>query len=250
LSFVFFTCAIVLVFVFVTNGFRFLRWIIKAIRGSEPSLAGNDQGELGFNQPKLSRFTRFMDSAYAVVWPFKPAGKMRLAFPCPACCQPLLGKVAPGEELVCPWCRTAFQTPEPPPAAPPVPKKLLKKAREKESPKGSLPWRIFKGASITCGICVFVSLLIVGLIDSVFGLVLMPVVAVGGWVLQAVHRRFWRKEPFLCRSILGEGGGAIVVGEVIRSVAMAGSPFAIILILWVVFLLLYVVFQMLGALIF
>jgi hypothetical protein len=49
---------------------------------------------------------------------------------------------------------------------------------------------------------------------------------------------------------LGEGGGAIVVGEVIRSVAMAGSPFAAILILWVVFLLLYVVFQMLGALIF
>jgi hypothetical protein len=202
------------------------------------------------NAPTVGRFTRMIDTATVTLWPFRPK-KVRLAFPCPACCQPLLGKVAPGEELVCPWCRTAFQTPEPPPAAPPVPKKLLKKAREKESPKGSLPWRIFKGASITCGICVFMSLPIVGLlIDSVFGLVLMPVVAMGGWVLQAVHRRFWRKEPFLCRSILGEGGGAIVVGEVIRSVAMVGSPFAIILILWVVFLLLYIVFQMLGALIF
>jgi len=233
LSFVFFTCAIVLVFVFVTNGFRFLRWIIQAIGGNEPSLAGNDQGELGFNQPKLSRFTRFMDSAYAVVWPFKPAGKMRLAFPCPACCQPLLGKVAPGEELVCPWCRTVFQTPEPPPAAPPVPKKLLKKAREKTSPKGSLPWRIFKGTSFTMGICVVISFVMFGLFETGYAWLGLGATLIAGWLLQALHRLFWHKGTFFPKPILTSGGGNVFAGESFRTIGMIGVPLTALIVVWI-----------------
>ncbi len=204
---------------------RLVRWLFTWLAGSEKALAP-------VNAPSVGRFTRLMDTATITLWPFRPK-KVRMAFPCPACCLPLLGKVSPGEELVCPWCATTFQTPEPPPPAPPVSKKVLKKVRLGGQAKGSLPWRIFKTFSIILGICLVVSLVIVGILDSLYAWLALSIVLVAGWLGQAAHRRFWHKETFLPKPILASGGGNVLAGEIIRTIGMIGAPITLGMVAWI-----------------
>lgn len=174
-------------------------------------------------------YTRFTDTAAAILWPFPPPAKVRLAFPCPACFQPLLGKVAPGEELICPWCKTTFQTPEPPPAAPPLPRKVLKE----NSPKKSFSLKGFiRGTSIVFGIIIYISLVITALVDfPVLWLLLLGILLVG-WIIQGLYRRFIEKDGFLPKTILGPGGGNIFAGELLRTTIVIGFPFTLILVFW------------------
>jgi hypothetical protein len=204
---------------------RLARWLFRSFEVPEKALAQ-------VNAPTVGRFTRMIDTATVTLWPFRPK-KVRMAFPCPACCQPLLGKVGPGEELVCPWCATTFQTPEPPPAAPPVSKKVLKKAKQAIQPKGSIFWRLFKFASIVLGIIVLVALVILGMLESGYMWLVLAGVLLAGWLGQAAYRRFWRKGNFLTASIFGEGGGTIIATEVIRSIGTVGAPLALAAIVWV-----------------
>lgn len=213
-------CLLVLVLV------RLVRWFLTWAVGGGETLAPA-------NAPQVGRFTRLADTAVVNLWPFRPK-QVRMAFPCPACCQPLLGRVGPGEQLVCPWCATTFQTPEPPPAAPPVPKKVFKKAKHALRPKGSIFWRLFKFASITLGICVVVSLVIIGILDSGYAWLILAGVLVAAWLGQALHRRFWHKEPFLPKPILAPGGGNALATEAIRTVCMMGAPITIGVVFWIV----------------
>ena len=182
------------------------------------------------NANPVGRFTRFTDIAAGILWPFPPPAKVRLAFPCPACYQPLLGKVAPGEELICPWCRTTFQTPEPPPAAPPVSRKVLKESRLKRSFSFK---SIITGLSIVFGIITYTVLIIVAVVDEPRVWLLLLGILVAGWVIQALHRRFWDKKEFLPATILGEGGGNVFAHEMVRTTVVVGLPFSIGLVFWV-----------------
>jgi hypothetical protein len=204
---------------------RLGRWLFTWLVGPEKALAP-------VNAPQVSRFTRLMDTAAISLWPFRPK-KVRMAFPCPACCQPLLGKVGPGEELVCPWCATTFQTPEPPPAAPPVSKKVLRKAKSFSQNKGSLPWRIFKGTSFTLGICVVVSLIMFGLFETGYAWLGLGGALVAGWLVQALHRRFWHKGTFLPKPILTTGGGNVFAGEIFRTIGVIGVPLTAGVVVWI-----------------
>ena len=209
--------------IFIPVMVRLVRWFLTWLMGPEKALAP-------MSAPQVGRITRMLDMAAVGLWPFRPPQKVRMAFPCPACCMPLLGKVSPGEELVCPWCATTFQTPEPPPAAPPVSKKVLKKAKQAIQPKGSIFWRLYKFACITLGICVVVSLVIIGILDSGYAWLILAGVLAVAWLGQALQRRFWHKEPFLPKPILAPGGGNALATEAIPQLAWWGrpSPFALV----------------------
>jgi len=212
--------------IFIPVMVRVVRWFLTWLMGPEKALAP-------MSAPQVGRITRMLDMAAVGLWPFRPPQKVRMAFPCPACCMPLLGKVSPGEELVCPWCATTFQTPEPPPAAPPVSKKVLKKAKQAIQPKGSIFWRMFKGCSIILGVCCVIALVFIGILDSGNAwLILVGVLAVA-WLGQALQRRFWHKEPFLPKPILAPGGCNALATEAIRTVGMVGAPLTIGIVFWI-----------------
>ena len=216
---------VVMAGIFILVMVRLVRWFLTWLMGPEKALAP-------MSAPQVGRITRMLDMAAVGLWPFRPPQKVRMAFPCPACCMPLLGKVSPGEELVCPWCATTFQTPEPPPAAPPVSKKVLKKAKQAIQPKGSIFWRLYKFACITLGICVVVSLVIIGILDSGYAWLILAGVLAVAWLGQALQRRFWHKEPFLPKPILAPGGGNALATEAIRTVGMVGAPITLCIGLW------------------
>lgn len=212
--------------IFILVMVRLVRWFLTWLMGPEKALAP-------MNAPQVGRITRMLDMAAVGLWPFRPPQKVRMAFPCPACCMPLLGKVSPGEELVCPWCATTFQTPEPPPAAPPVSKKVLKKVKQAIQPKGSIFWRLFKGASIVLGIIALAALVILGMLESGYSWLALAGVLLAGWLGQAAHRRIWHKESFLPKPILVSGGGNVLASEAIRSIGMIGAPLTIGVVFWI-----------------
>lgn len=220
---------VVLMGVFSYQGFRLLTWLIGLFFPAQTLAAGEGGASLA-TQP-VGTWTRFGDWLVSIVWPFKPPQRVPLAFPCPACFQPLSGKVAPGEDLICPWCRTSFQTPEPPLAAPPVPKKVFKRER----PRGSL-WGFFRIISIVCGfgyVALLFSLATFAVLPREARVLWMVLGALAGaWVLQALFRRFWRKETFLPKSFRGVGGGTVLFQEILRVIITVGFPIAVLLVLF------------------
>ena len=209
--------------------------IVRFFRGPPPALAPSEgesgHGLAGAEKPGWTR-AGFLEKAGALLWPFSPRTSVRLAFPCPACHQPLLGRVAPNEELICPWCGTTFQTPAPPPAAPPVPRKVMNQTKT----KGGFSFVGFvKGLSAICGFGFIICCLVNMLLGLGFQAGIILVCGLGtGWVLQALQRRFWLKGPFLAKPFFAEGGGSALRDEIMRTVRMVGLPFAIGGMLWAV----------------
>lgn len=212
------------------QAFRLVTWLGGLVFPAQVVATG-EVGTSLTTQP-VGTWTRFSDWLVTLLWPFRPPARVRLAFPCPACYQPLLGKVAPGEDLICPWCRTTFQTPEPPPPAPPVSRKVVAK-------KGMFSsgfWRFLgftsflAGLALSLGLIFIASLLLLprfpqqamlmaGILFGIWGI---------AWFVQAVVRRVWNKGTFLPPSIIGEGGGTVLLREIYRTLVTTGLPIVLI----------------------
>ena len=186
--------------------------------GTGSSLSGGDEGPA---PGLLDRIILAFESALSLT----PRSRVMLAFPCPSCHQPLLGRVTPGEELLCPWCQTCFQTPEPPPIPPPRPirAKPMAGARQPFSLR-----RIIMALSTTLGAGILLIMAGFAIISGKGIWYLLGFTLTIAWVTQALVRRYWHKKNFLPESMLQEGGGQIFFQEALRTVRILGFPVALV----------------------
>jgi hypothetical protein len=108
-----------------------------------------------------------------------------MAFPCPACFQPLLAMVEPDLDLECPVCRTTFKVPAPPLPVPrfkppPVPKVMPDQTVAK--PPGSIMFVLGLITLVVGTVCTFG-----------FGLFLFSMIFVTGVIVARIKNGFLRR---------------------------------------------------------
>jgi hypothetical protein len=108
-----------------------------------------------------------------------------MAFPCPACFQPLLAMVEPDLDLECPVCRTTFKVPAPPLPVPrfkppPVPKVMPDQTVAK--PPGNLMFALGVGTLAVGTVCTLG-----------FGLFLFSMIFVTGVIVARIRNGFLRR---------------------------------------------------------
>lgn len=114
-------------------------------------------------------------------WPWGRR-RVRMAFPCPACFQPLMAFVEPDLDLECPICRTTFRVPAPPAAAPPAQKVY----------KPDQGYGVWAQVLFALGLVVFIISIVaacVGITHLLIGcLVVTMLGALGAW-----FRNYWQR---------------------------------------------------------
>ena len=108
-----------------------------------------------------------------------------MAFPCPACFQPLLAMVEPDLDLECPVCRTTFKVPAPPLPVPrfkppPIPKVMPDQTVAK--PPGNLMFALGVGTLAVGTVCTLG-----------FGLFLFSMIFVTGVIVARIRNGFLRR---------------------------------------------------------